>query len=125
MIFDYIPGKCLTGTERRAGELNYALLNPGVGMELCPGTFNIQLDSPLPFDRLQPPLRIDRYSLYICGVGVGEGQPVPGWILRIDGEGLPDHFVEVVSVFNIRERLKLQNWASAKVKLALQLGIDR
>ena len=124
---DYIPGKCLTGTERRAEELDYKELRGIIGMEMHLGTFNVQLDADLPFGRLAPPFAGDKYRLFMCGVGTPQlvrdsGMPVPGWILREADSDVPNHFIEVVSIFNIREQLKIEKWPSAKVVIALELG---
>ena len=129
MILDYISGMCMQGTERRSEELNYKVLNKTLGMPLHPGTFNIQLDQEVPFERLGPPFfnctSNDEYRLYLCGVGLpsyitDKRMPIPGWILREANTDVPPYFVEVVSIFNIRKELKLEDRPSTRVQLALE-----
>ncbi len=126
MIFDYITGKCVPGSEKRSDELDYDAINSLVGLNIYPGTFNIQLDCDFPYKRLSLPISTDRYRLYICGVGTERSirdnlPPVPGWVLEDESEPTPDFFVEVISIFNIRKQLKIENWPSTKVQLSLSL----
>ncbi len=126
MTLDYFAGKAMNGTERRGRELDYNEMGLLLGGEVYPGTFNVQLSDILPLHKINP-MRVNSYSLYMCGVSTSQmirndELAVPGWILRVDGETLPGHFVEIVSIFNLRKELKMEKWPSFAVEIGLNLG---
>ena len=126
MTLDYYAGKAMTGTEKRGRELDYDEMGLLLSGPVYPGTFNVQLTDVLPLHKMTPQ-RINSYCLYICGVSTSKmirngDLAVPGWVIRVDGEQLPGHFVEIVSIFNLRKELKMEKWPSFAVEIGLNLG---
>lgn len=118
----YYAGKAQTGSETRALELADTGLGRRLGVRLSPGTFNIALmESPVLGD---PDFRHGPYACWRCAVSTRsmierDEEGFQGWVLRVDGERLPDHFVEVISQTHLRTALNMEHWPSFPVELAL------
>lgn len=123
MCTSYYAGQALPGMEIRSDALDQFALNRLTGERLMSGTFNVSLmESP----RLGPSkLTVGQYHLWPCKVAITgmverEEAGIPGWVLRIDGEHLPDNFVEIISAQHLRTALKKVNWPAFAVEVALK-----
>lgn len=123
----YLAGKTITGTETRAKTLNYDAIAKVVGINMYPGTFNVQcLESPPYQDMGYIRVIGQNMFLYPCVIStkgmIEKGKTaVPGWIIKIPGEGLPSFFVEIVSAFRLRKELKIEKWPSIPVEIGINL----
>ena len=118
----YFAGKAQPGSETRACELQNTGLGHRLGVTLYPGTFNVALmDAP---HLIHPEIVFGPYHLWRCEVStpgmIRRDEPgIKGWVIRVYGEKLPDHFVEIVSEANIRKELKLEKFPSFPVEIGL------
>jgi hypothetical protein len=120
-MLKYYAGQAIPGAERRSKELPDAFGD----ILIHPGTLNIALIDVPPLSRF-PSRRFHCYRLWPCSVTtaemiIEEFSSIPGWVMRVDGEHLQDNFVEIVSTFNLRKRLKREKWPAFSVELALEL----
>ena len=118
----YYAGKAQTGAETRSTELRNSGLDQALGVDLWPGTLNVALKDDLRLGR--PDVVHGPYHLWKCETATADmvyrnETGFTGWLIRIDGEELPSHFVEVISQFCLRKALKIQNHPSFPVEIGL------
>ena len=123
MSLKYYAGKAMPGSEKRAEELDYAALEKATDQCLIRGTFNVDMGDPVELG--EPDSVADGYRLWKCQVATADmiardAPPFDGWVLRIDGEDLPLHFVEVVSTVRLRTSLVKDKWPAFPVEIALK-----
>lgn len=118
----YLPGKALPGCEERFSGLDYREIAEALGKSVCAGTFNVGLvDDLFPGD---PEIETEHYQFWPCSVATSEmierdEEGLPGWIIRVKGESLPDNLAEILSEFHLRTSLKKTNWPSFPIEIAL------
>lgn len=122
----YFAGSALPGSGKRSKTLPLGRLGDFLGLVLHPGTFNVTLLEPPPLAALASWEMPPGYRLWPCRVAsmqmVMDGVTgFLGWVVRVDGETYPDCFVEILSARNLRETLKMDEYSSYPVEIALEL----
>ena len=118
----HYTGQALPGGEDRASTLDYGEIIGVLGQRVHVGTFNVDLvDDLYPGE---PDLESDHYQFWRCWVSTAgmierEEPGIAGWLIRVRGEDLPAHFVEVLSVDHIRTLLKKANWPAFPIEISL------
>lgn len=121
----YYAGQAIPGNEQRAQTLNMGALSLATQDELVAGTLNVVLLASPELGRLD--LRIPPYHLWPCQIASeemirDEVEGYSGWVIRVDGEPIIDHFLEVIAPIHLRTAMKRQNWPSFPVEVALYCG---
>ena len=115
-------GRALPGAEERADVLNLDSIKSSFGVDIYPGTVNIQLVEDLDLSKMAP-FYCGYYKLWPCMLNGDEWTPekswIRGWLIKFEGENLPNSYVEFISATNVREHLNMQDFPSYIVKLIL------
>lgn len=117
-------GQAMPGYEDRCNELDHLALSELLGVSIVPGTLNVMFIQEEVLT--EPTHTTPQYDFIPCVVGlkdtISKGEEgVPGWIIVFKEEEPTNRFVEIVSDWHVRSKLKQENWPAFGVEIGLQL----